>query len=233
MKKRISIIAMIILLMVTCIILIDVGMRGSKTHANVYTGHENNHDAHLYGEKKVFERSESTYNYKDMKFDSTAGHTGEAYHSRRAYPGAPPTIPHPLFTERGIGANGCLQCHQNGGYVNSLEAYAPITPHPEMLNCRQCHVPVKTNAEFAAGSLWEKQGVPEIHRAALTGSPPMIPHDLQMKENCLSCHYGPGSRKDIRVSHPERVNCRQCHVPNHAALKGLEQEFTRQPQKTK
>lgn len=34
-----------------------------------------------------------------------------------------------------------------------------------------------------------------------------------MRENCVSCHAGPSAPKEIRVTHPERVNCRQCHVP--------------------
>ena len=47
----------------------------------------------------------------------------------RAYPGAPPTIPH--FVN---GREGCLGCHgELGG--------SPIqTPHAERVNCRQCHV---------------------------------------------------------------------------------------------
>ena len=54
---------------------------------------------------------------------------------------------------------------------------------------------------------------PEIKGAALEGSPPVIPHGLQMRENCLACHAGSAAPKEIKVSHPTRVNCRQCHVP--------------------
>ena len=53
---------------------------------------------------------------------------------------------------------------------------------------------------------------------ALEESPPVIPHQLQMRENCLACHAGPGAPKEIRVSHPERINCRQCHVPNNKVI---------------
>jgi cytochrome c-type protein NapB len=42
--------------------------------------------------------------------------------------------------------------------------------------------------------------------------PPPIPHDLQFRENCLACHGGPAAVAAIRTSHPERVNCRQCHL---------------------
>ena len=44
------------------------------------------------------------------------------------------------------------------------------------------------------------------------GSPPPIPHALQMRENCLACHAGPGAVLEIRSTHPERWNCRQCHA---------------------
>lgn len=44
--------------------------------------------------------------------------------------GYPPQIPHSL-EER----SQCLVCHQEGEAGN-----APKTPHPELTNCRQCHV---------------------------------------------------------------------------------------------
>ena len=56
----------------------------------------------------------------------------------------------------------------------------------------------------------------------MEGSPPVIPHKLFMRENCLSCHAGPSAPKEIRMSHPERVNCRQCHVPGNT-----QEEFER------
>jgi cytochrome c-type protein NapB len=45
-------------------------------------------------------------------------------------------------------------------------------------------------------------------------SPPLIPHDLQLRGNCLACHAGPGGVEEIRSTHPERANCRQCHLPS-------------------
>jgi cytochrome c-type protein NapB len=44
------------------------------------------------------------------------------------------------------------------------------------------------------------------------GAPPVIPHKVFMRENCLSCHSGPGGREEIRTTHPERTRCMQCHV---------------------
>ena len=67
-----------------------------------------------------------------------------------------------------------------------------------------------------------KAQAPEVGNgvnAAFPGGPPMIPHQIQMRENCISCHAGPSAPKEIRVTHPERVNCRQCHLPMHQEWK--------------
>ena len=29
----------------------------------------------------------------------------------------------------------------------------------------------------------------------------------------MACHGGPAAVEEIRTTHPERGNCRQCHVP--------------------
>lgn len=136
----------------------------------------------------------------------------QAYYANRAYPGAPPTIPHRLLSAKEIGGKTCLQCHEKGGYVSEFDAYTPITPHPKWLNCKQCHVPKNTQNLFQ-GSDWQKYGMPDLHQVAMEGAPPIIPHALQYRENCLSCHGGTAAPKEIRVTHPERVNCRQCHLP--------------------
>jgi cytochrome c-type protein NapB len=43
-------------------------------------------------------------------------------------------------------------------------------------------------------------------------APPVIPHGVFMREDCAACHEGVPGRPEIRCSHPERMNCRQCHV---------------------
>jgi nitrate reductase cytochrome c-type subunit len=48
-----------------------------------------------------------------------------------SYPGQPPVMAHDPY---GCSMN-CLDCHESGN------AGAPITPHPERLMCRQCHLP--------------------------------------------------------------------------------------------
>ena len=70
--------------------------------------------------------------------------TLETYYDNRAYHGAPPSIPHPVNEHQSLGgANDCLKCHENGGFVEKYNAYTPVTPHPELVNCRQCHVDSK------------------------------------------------------------------------------------------
>ena len=59
---------------------------------------------------------------------------------------------------------------------------------------------------------WEKSYKVVKGRQHLPGSPPVIPHSLQLRENCMSCHFGEGAMQEIKVTHPERTNCRQCHV---------------------
>lgn len=162
-------------------------------------------------ERGVFKKSHEALWYQQMPEGTRSL---DSYYDNRAYPGAPPGIPHPLISEKGIGGKTCLQCHENGGYAAQFEAFAPVTPHPQWENCKQCHLPKTTNDLFE-NTNWEKIAAPKIKHAAMPGAPPMIPHDLQLRENCLSCHAGPASPKEIRTTHPERINCRQCHLPKN------------------
>jgi nitrate reductase cytochrome c-type subunit len=150
----------------------------------------------------------------------------------RAYAGAPPRIPHGLTREEFRSAR-CLTCHARGGYSPRFGAYVPVTPHPEFEGCLQCHVPddavvrvsLPDRARDATCHQCHPPGAPQ---RALPASdwvaapwptlaapqfvPPTIPHPLQLRGNCLACHMGPGAVAEIRTTHPERANCRQCHV---------------------
>lgn len=131
---------------------------------------------------------------------------------RRAFEGAPPFIPHPLDPEVER-TQDCRPCHQYGGYAPGLRTFAPRSPHPEQSNCLQCHVRPVTSGVYVE-SEWSYVAWPAYGtRGALQGAPPPIPHALQMREHCLACHGGTAAAPDIRTSHPERFNCRQCHVP--------------------
>jgi len=134
------------------------------------------------------------------------------YYSRRQYPGSPPIIPHPVDLTFSGNETDCLSCHAKGGYSAEFGKFTPVTPHPDNALCYQCHVQ-ETTDELFVGSDWQSIDPPRLGRSALAGSPPMIPHVLQMRENCIACHSGPGAVAEIRVSHADRGNCRQCHVP--------------------
>lgn len=133
------------------------------------------------------------------------------YYSRRQYPGSPPQIPHPVEAH-GVKLK-CLACHARGGWTEKLKRITPVTPHPEQIYCRQCHVKAATDKLFVDNN-WMSIPPPRLGRSYLPGAPPPIPHDLQMRGNCIACHVGPGTVTAIRVKHPSRGICRQCHVPD-------------------
>ncbi|HEY7681580.1 MAG TPA: hypothetical protein VH879_02955 [Gemmatimonadales bacterium] len=153
----------------------------------------------------------------------------------RAYPGAPPRIPHPLTADE-FRTDACKTCHERGGFSVRFSAYVPVTPHPERGICLQCHVGVDSvigapapdpnpNARCpmchgASGGpprpdarvTWPTTVWPQLPKLIADRDPPPIPHNLQFRENCLTCHAGQAAVAEIRTTHPERANCRQCHV---------------------
>lgn len=141
----------------------------------------------------------------------STGRTLSEYYSLRQYPGSPPYIPHKV-EEPDLAQIECLTCHAQGGWSAELKKNTPITPHPEQEACRQCHITV-TEAQVFVENDWVSIAPPRLGRASLPGAPPPIPHELQMRGNCVACHVGPGTVAAIRVEHPSRGNCRQCHVP--------------------
>lgn len=134
---------------------------------------------------------------------------------RRLFDGAPPTIPHDP-----MGA-ACTSCHNEQGLSVPDLGYAPPSPHEltdgmsAMSRCTQCHVYATTDDVFVAteyvGFRQDLRKGRRLHALA----PPVIPHQVQMRENCLACHSGPAAREEIRTTHPERKRCSQCHVPAH------------------
>ena len=154
-------------------------------------------------------------NYDQISEDylegTSTGRTLSEYYSRRQYPGSPPFIPHKV-EEPDLAPVECLTCHARGGWTDELKKNTPITPHPEQVACRQCHITV-TEAKPFVETDWMSVAPPRLGRASLPGAPPPVPHDIQMRGNCVSCHVGPGTVAAIRVEHPSRGNCRQCHVP--------------------
>ena len=54
---------------------------------------------------------------------------------RRAYDGAPPTIPHPIAERNAV---ACMSCHVDG--LKLVDKIAPPMPHKAYASCVQCHV---------------------------------------------------------------------------------------------
>ena len=220
MKKRLGIISFFVLLFIAFIIVWNYSYYQGQEEAYIPIK-KNTTIPIIASESGVFQRSKFALEYANMPIDENHERSINTYYNNRAYHGAPPSIPHKVENERNMGENNCLKCHENGGFTEKFKAYAPITPHPEMVNCRQCHVPQQTQTVFKKSN-FKKGTIPFVGiNNALEGSPPVIPHQLQMRENCLACHAGPSAPKEIRVSHPERINCRQCHVPNNKVMEDI------------
>lgn len=213
MKKRLGIISLFVLLFIAFIIVWNYSYLMGQEEAYISVKTESV-VLEIPSEAGVFKRSEHALDYAEMPVDVAHQRSLETYYNNRAYHGAPPSIPHPVVEKQNIGGNSCLKCHENGGFVTKFNAYASVTPHPELVNCKQCHVAQGKQSLFREGD-YKNVTEPKVgNNNALVGSPPIIPHQIQLRENCLACHAGPSAPKEIRVSHPDRVNCRQCHVPN-------------------
>lgn len=137
--------------------------------------------------------------------------------ARRAYDGAPPTIPHPVD---GRNYPNCTTCHLEAHDIRGR--IAPAMSHTLSTNCLQCHV--VTEAPMPGPLL---EGGPQVATRfeglrdpphgtrAWPGAPPTIPHRTFMRERCESCHGVVAS--SLRTSHPWRQSCNQCHA-SEAAL---------------
>jgi nitrate reductase (cytochrome), electron transfer subunit len=142
--------------------------------------------------------------------DRAAARTRRA--SRRAYDGAPPTIPHAIDQ---AGTPPCLTCHEHGVAIGALRS--PKMSHARHDGCVQCHVveqapmpgPVPPPPETTFVGL-RRAGVGD---RAWPGAPPTIPHPTAMRDRCDSCH-GPHGLVGIKTTHPWRSSCTQCHAPS-------------------
>lgn len=140
--------------------------------------------------------------------------------ARRAFSGAPPTIPHPV---RHRAASECLACHEFGAKLGDYQA--PAVPHDSFQVCTQCHPmedPLTPWGRVSDGIADDPRDVDNafVGLAEPTAgdrwspiSPPTVPHASHMRENCDSCH-GVSGKHPMRSTHPDRQNCEQCHAPN-------------------
>ncbi len=135
--------------------------------------------------------------------------------SRRAFDGAPPTVPHPIQQDS---TAGCLACHAQGLIVK--DRIASKISHPHFANCTQCHVPAlgpgipyeaSLTVPFTTSTF--VGSTPQPGTRAQPDAPPSIPHPTAMRSDCLSCH-GPNGAQGLRTPHPNRQSCVQCHAPS-------------------
>jgi nitrate reductase (cytochrome), electron transfer subunit len=247
-RRRLGLIALAVVGMAGSVVLLD-GARARAREATSAAVVLNKMDDPIAWEADVFrlQPGDLAMGVGDAPRSGVRARTLAHFRDLRAYPGAPPRIPHALSPDE-FRSMTCNSCHEDGGYSARFGAYAPVTPHPEFRNCLQCHTaddgvvgvaaagrltsgeshdtraPRPSAADFVALD-WKTTAWPSINRRAMNGSPPAIPHTLELRGNCLACHAGPSTVAEIRTTHPERANCRQCHVP--ATYEVEEEVFTR------
>jgi nitrate reductase (cytochrome), electron transfer subunit len=138
--------------------------------------------------------------------------------ARRAFDGAPPTIPHAIDP---LSVPACLVCHEHGAVI--ANRVAPRMSHEPHASCVQCHVvalePIGSigltpaaPSEPVANTFIGLTAPARVERA-WPGAPPMIPHTTWMRERCDSCHGARGAF-GLRTPHPWRQACTQCHAPS-------------------
>jgi hypothetical protein len=171
---------------------------------------------------------------RDTRRPAAHPRTLATYRALRAYPGAPPRIPHGLTADELL-ATRCGTCHARGGYSARFGAYTPVTPHAELGEClqchatdaaivgaalpgiapdavcRQCHAPGAASADGVTSD-WRVESWPAPLRSMPDGTPPPIPHELLSRGNCLACHAGPAAVEELRTTHGDRPDCLSCHV---------------------
>lgn len=137
----------------------------------------------------------------------------DARSQRRAFDGAPPTIPHPIEQRS---ADACLACHDKGLVAGSRRA--PAMSHRAFVSCTQCHVEAREPSVAPPNpadvpSAFAGLPSPTAGARAYEGAPPTMPHPSWMRERCGSCH-GASAPRGLQTSHLERRSCEQCHAPS-------------------
>jgi nitrate reductase (cytochrome), electron transfer subunit len=148
---------------------------------------------------------------------------------RRAYNGAPPTVPHPIDQYQ---STACLACHGTPTRIGAIDV--PQISHPAFTQCIQCHAPQqgpgpslarpeRSLATPALANAFTGLPPPAGGSRAYADAPPVMPHGTHMRQNCVSCH-GPGGSSALKTTHPQRQNCLQCH-PTDATRETLPPAF--------
>src|SRR5262245_52087441 len=200
-RSRYVLIGFAVLLMAALVIVIGESITEGQRPASVPGAAAPTHAAPSVGDTSS--GGAAKVDYTAMPREPNRKRTLAVYYSRRASPGDPPFIPHPVDTTDESGRT-CLACHIDGGWVPRFSAYTPVTPHPDQLPCQACHEPQSAPSKAPLPP-------PPPLPAVTTGTPTPIPHSLEGRENCRACHMGPGAVDELRTTHPEREACQQCH----------------------
>lgn len=134
----------------------------------------------------------------------------EARAALRAFEGAPPVVPHPIAD---INVQTCRACHALG--LRTGDKTARMASHTYLVNCMQCHVERPADATDDSAPSTSFVGLRASGYGgtrAWSGAPPMMPHTVFMRTNCVSCH-GEHGYDGWRPDHLSRTNCMQCHAP--------------------
>lgn len=125
-----------------------------------------------------------------------------------------PAIPHPT-----AGYENCLVCHETG----IAGSVAVPADHAGRTNdtCTACHeeaatvTPPATTTTTATPTA-TATATPTATPTQTAGAPPVIPHDLAGRDDCLACHQtGVAGAPEVPADHAGRTNdtCTMCHQP--------------------
>lgn len=127
----------------------------------------------------------------------------------RAFEGAPPVVPHPTTD---MNVQTCRACHGQG--LRAGDKTARMVSHATMTNCTQCHVeaesPLLGDLPSPSNSFAGCRPSGYGGTRAWAGAPPVMPHAVFMRTNCIACH-GEFGYDGWRPDHLSRTNCIQCH----------------------
>lgn len=129
----------------------------------------------------------------------------------RAYEGAPPVVPHPTGA---MNLQTCRACHATG--LRAGDKTARMVAHTYLQNCTQCHVEAPATEPDGSppqNSFVGRRATGYGGTRAWAGAPPVLPHTVFMRNNCVSCH-GEYGYDGWRPDHLSRTNCMQCHAPS-------------------
>src|SRR5262245_60605859 len=200
-RSRYVLIGFAVLLMAALVIVIGESITEGQRPASVPGAAAPTHAAPSVGDTSS--GGAAKVDYTAMPREPNRKRTLAVYYARRASPGDPPFIPHPIDASDESGRT-CLACHIDRGWAPRFGAYTPVTPHPDLVPCQCWPAP--------QGAPTKARPAPPRLPVVTPGKPPQLPHSLEMRENCRACHVGPGAVDELRTTHPERGACQQCHT---------------------